>query len=240
MSDTLLANDPAARTETGEIKNLQATEQKTETKTDDKSQVEKKVDEKVEDKVDAKVDPKADDKSLLNKDDKAKPGAPEKYEDFKVPEGYKLDEPQAKELGELFKSLNIDQAGAQKLVDTYIAKQKDALEAPYKAMLKQREDWQTATKSDTEIGNKLPEVRLTISRALDALGDPKLATEFREAIDFIGAGDHPVFIKTLYKLSQLVGEGKVVRGANPSAFGQRSQDAKPATAAQALYPNLPP
>src|SRR5882762_10933205 len=46
-------------------------------------------------------------------------GAPEKYEDFKLPDGYKMDETASKEVTAMFKELNLSQDQAQKLVDYY-------------------------------------------------------------------------------------------------------------------------
>src|SRR5215831_12080092 len=51
-----------------------------------------------------------EDKSLLNQASKVAEGAPETYEPFKVPEGYKLDEEIAKEVGGLFKGMGLSQA----------------------------------------------------------------------------------------------------------------------------------
>jgi hypothetical protein len=174
----------------------------------------------------------------LNKGEKTATGAPEKYEEFKVPEGFKLDEAVGKDAGELFKSLNLDQAGAQKLVDFYIAKTQEAAEAPYKAYSEMRAEWQAAVKADPEIGGKLDVVKQTVSRALDGLGDAKLAQEFREAMDLTGAGDNPAFVKAFFKLAQKVTEGQHVSGKGPSTFGQQ-RPGQPASAAHALYPNLP-
>lgn len=180
-------------------------------------------------------------KSLLNKDGK-KPeakaeAAPDKYTEFKVPEGFKLDETTTKEAGDLFKSLNLSQDSGQKLIDYYTAKTKEAAEAPYKLYTKMREDWQTAVKADPEIGGKLGQVKITISRALDVLGDAKLATEFREAMDLTGAGDNPAFIRALYKLAQRVTEGKDVTPGGPAAV--KAPGSAPPSAAKAMYPNLP-
>lgn len=182
-----------------------------------------------------------EDKSLLNKDVKAaaSPGAPEKYTDFTVPEGYTLDETVLKESSELFKSLNLDQAGAQKLIDMYVAKTSEAFQQPYKAYKDMREGWVKEIKADPEIGAKLDQVKSTVARAIDGLGDAKLADSFREAMDVTGAGDHPAFIRVFYRLAQLVTEGKPVAGSGPSAHGQRQPGAAPVSAARALYPNNP-
>ena len=246
MSETHLANEPEARTASGEIKNLATT---TETKTPEQLAAEAKTAPALTEPAktpeqlaaDAAAAAKAEgDKTLLNKKDEAKPaGAPEKYEAFKVPEGFVLDEAVAKEAGDIFKNLGLDQAQGQSLVDFYAAKTKEAAEQPYNEYLKMREGWQNDVKADPEIGSRLPQVKETVSRALDSLGDPKLAADFRAAMDLTGAGDHPAFIKAFYKLAQQVTEGKAVKGMGPSTAGQQEPGKAPPSAAHALYPNLP-
>lgn len=227
MSDVALANEPEARTPTGEIKDqTPPTTPSTETKPTET--------------------PKADEKpSIVNAGEKptepAKAqGAPEKYEAFKVPEGYEMPEEVTKEVNTMFKDLNLSQEGAQKLIDYYHTKNQEAAEAPFKLWEKTQEEWQTAVKLDPEVGPKLNEVRQTISKAIDGIGDPKLASDFRSAMDYTGAGNNLAFIKAFYRLAQKVTEGGHVAGTGPAKFGQTAPGTtdKP-TAARALYPNLP-
>lgn len=247
MSDTHLANEPAARTETGELVN-QATvtapvvESKPAVTTTSTQGPD--TDEKSTTSTDTSAKPVTveakDDKSLLNKDTK-KPepaAAPEKYEAFTVPDGFTLDETVSKEAGDLFKGLNLSQTQAQSLVDFYIAKTSEAAEAPFKAYETMRQDWQTQMKADPELGPNLPKVKETIARAFQAIGDAKLESSFREAMDLTGAGDHPAFAKFFYKLAQRVVEGRHVSGSGPSPAGQRGPNDKPASIANAMYPNL--
>lgn len=189
---------------------------------------------------DKKPDVKAgDDKSLLNdKKDESK-GAPEKYEAFKLPEGVSLDEKVATEAQELFKGMNLDQTQAQSLIDFHLAKTKEAAEAPYKLYTETRQAWRDEIKADPEIGNKLDSVKQTVSKALDSLGDAKLANEFRAAMDLTGAGDHPAFIKAFYKLAQKMTEGTQVTAGSPTKEGQTRPGSAPQSPARALYPNLP-
>src|SRR6266550_6160401 len=135
--------------------------------------------------------------SLVNAKDEA--GAPDKYSDFTVPEGFTLDETVAKEAGDLFKGMNLPQAQAQQLVDFYVAKTREANEAPFKLWADTQEKWINEVKADSQIGSKLQQVKATISKAIDGLGDPKLASEFREAMDYTGAGNNPAFIRAFFK-----------------------------------------
>jgi hypothetical protein len=177
--------------------------------------------------------------SLLNKDEpKAPAGAPEKYEDFKVPEGFELDEKVAAEIAPIFKDLGLNQAQAQRLVDFYTAKTQESADAPMKLWRETQDRWVNEIKADPEIGGKLDQVKVTVSRAIDSLGDPKLASEFKEAMDYTGAGNNPAFIKAFYKLAQRVTEGTPVAGGKPSSLGQVNPSAPPKSAAARLYPNL--
>lgn len=234
MSETVLANSPEARSETGEIKNLvESTEPKTETTTEPPKTEE------------PKAEPSKDGETLLTKKDgetEASKGAPEKYEPFTLPEGLTLDEPTTVKASELFKSLNLDQTQAQSLVDFHTAQLKAAAEGPLSTWKSQQDTWVKEVKADPDIGHHLPEVKATVAKAIDqTIGatDPKLAAAFREAMDYTGAGNNPAFIKTFYKLAQMVTEGSFVKGNKPSSFGQRAPDAGPKTAASAMFPHLP-
>lgn len=211
----------------------------------------KKPEAKDETKPEAKTEGK-EGTSLLTKDDKAdakkeeKPaeGAPEKYEEFKAPEGFELDKEALEKASTVFKELGLNQAQAQKLVDHYGTLSKEAAEAPFKAWAELNEGWQKEVFADKEIGtgtNVKPEVKLAISRALDGLGDPALAQSFKETMDLTGAGNHPAFVKAFYRLAQQVNEGKHVAGNRPSEHGQSATGSKEkVTGAQAIWGSLKP
>lgn len=233
MSEQPLPNDPASRTPTGEILDqsltptptLEPTHTPTPSPTPDPTN--------------------PDGTTLLTKKDgepepKPAEGAPEKYEDFKLPEGIELKGEQLEQATKLFKDLNLPQAAAQSLVDYHTAQLKAAATAGTETMNTMRSDWQAAVKADPEIGSRLPAVKAEVSRALDSLNNPALVTEFKAAMDLTGVGDNPAFIKAFYKMAQMVNEGRPVSGKGPSPLGQNpsGKQAVP-TAAQAMYPNLP-
>lgn len=169
---------------------------------------------------------------------KTEGGAPETYAAFSVPEGYTLDEAVSKEASAIFKAMNLPQAQAQQLVDFYTAKTTESANQPYQTWNDMQEKWVKEVKDDPVMGPRLNEIKTTISRAIDGLGDPKLAQSFREAMDFTGAGNNPAFIKAFWKLSEKVTEGGHVAGNGPSPQGQRRANEAP-SAARAMYPNLP-
>jgi hypothetical protein len=191
--------------------------------------------------TDTKGEEKSEGTSLVNGGDKeekpSEPAVPEAYE-FKVPEGFELDETVSKEATELFKSMKLGAEPAQKLVDFYVKNLQSVAEAPLRMVQEQNDKWVSEVKADAEIGGKLDQVRTTISKAIDGLGDPVLSKGFRQVIDFTGAGNNLSFIKGLYKLAQQVTEGSHVRGNGPSAESQKAPGAAPTSAARALYPNL--
>lgn len=170
------------------------------------------------------------------KDDKPA-GAPEKYEAFKVPEGFTLDEAVAGEAGTLFKELNLSQEQGQKLVDLYTKTAQEAFDAPFKAWSDQQEAWRKEVNDDPNLGPRMGEIKTAFSKMLDGLGDPEGAKAFREAMDYTGAGNNPAFIRMMDKLSQNFTEGKPVQGAKPAPVREpgKAQGTGPA----ALWPGLP-
>lgn len=223
MSDVALANTPEARTGTGELKNQGTQTPETPPPTTPPSPP-------------AEPEEKKEEKTLLNKGEE---GAPTAYEPFKLPEGYEIPEERFKEVGALFKELNLTQSQAQKLVDYQSKMNLDAADAPYKAWDDVQKKWETEVRQDPDMGHRIQEIKTTISKALDGLGDPKLASSFREAMDITGAGNHPAFVKAFWKLAQSVTEGGHVAGGGPSPAGQKAPGQGAPTAAKALYPNLP-
>lgn len=227
MSDEQQMNSTEARTDTGEIKDQsQATSEST--KTDGSTTTETKPESAT---ASTETKPEA-------KEETKPAGVPEKYE-FKAPEGFELNETTVTEASAVFKELGLTNDQAQKLVDFQAKLSKTQAEAPYRAYDAMREGWQNEVKADKEIGHILPKVKETIGRALDTLGDPALVTQFKDAMNLTGAGDHPAFVKAFYKFASAVVEGKHVAGGGPSKHGQTStgQNERP-SAANAMYPNL--
>jgi hypothetical protein len=169
--------------------------------------------------------------------------APDKYADYKVPEGYTLDPEVKTKADGIFKDLGLTQENAQKLVDFYIAETKEAFEAPFRAYNDMKEKWREDAMNHPDLRGKLAkggEVQTRISRALAQLNDSALAAEFRQMMDLTAAGNHPAFIRVLYSLAKQVTEGSHVAGKGPSEAGQSAPGtAAPPSAAAALYPHLP-
>jgi hypothetical protein len=159
-----------------------------------------------------------------------------------VPEGYTLDTGVNDAAGTLFKELGLTQAQGQKLVDFYSEHAIKSNDALMDMVRQQNETWQTEAKAHPELKGKLEAggpVLTTISRALDALGDPQLKADFRATMDMTGAGNHQAFIRAFYKMASKIVEGTHVAGNGPSPHGQAAPGARSPSAAQAMYPNLP-
>lgn len=176
--------------------------------------------------------------SLANQKPSTETGAPAEYATYAVPDGYELDAEVAKQANVIFKEMNLTQTQAQKLVDFYTAKTTESANQPYQVWNDMQAKWVKEVKDDPQMGPRLNEIKTTISRAIDGIGDPKLASEFRAAMDYTGAGNNPAFIKAFWKLASMVTEGRHVAGGGPSPAGQKRAGEMP-SAAQAMYPNLP-
>lgn len=210
-----LGNSPGTREPTGEIKNLAETSSETPKETQSSAAAEKETSPKPE------------------------AGAPEKYEDFKLPEGFKINEKAMGEATALFKELNLPQEAAQKLLGVYVKQLQEASNAPFTAFEELRSNWRKEIISDPVYGDGTglkPEVSAVIGRAIDSMGVEE-AKAFREAMEITGAGDNPAIFKGILALAKAATEGRPVLGRGPSPAGQSPPAARP-SAAKALFPNL--
>ena len=154
-------------------------------------------------------------------------GAPEAYEDFKVPEGVKIDPDQLTEFGALAKGLNLTQDQAQQLVD-FEAKR---MEAFGKEQLGEWEKtiagWTAEAKADEEIGGKNYDPSLELAkRALAKYGTLELDTAFNH----LGIGEHPELIRIFARVGKDLGEDQILSGRDAGS-GPKSQ-------AERMYPNM--
>lgn len=172
---------------------------------------------------------------------KPEPGAvPEKYEGFKLADGYEIDQTAIDKATPIFKELGLDQPKAQKLVDLFFDLSKGQNEAAVAEMTETRKGWRGEVQK--EFGSATETVQRDIVGVIDSqlgVGEGSLGAEFRKALDLTGAGDHPAVIRALNKLVEPFKKATPVKGANPSPLGQQAPGAKPRSAAAAMYPNLP-
>ena len=166
-------------------------------------------------------------------------GAPEKYANFKVPDGFKFDEKALTEATAAFKELNLTQEAAQKLVDTYAKNTQQAIEAPYKQWADLQKEW--LGDIHDRFGSKAETVRTDISKAIDSALPPSLARAFRSALDLTGAGTNPDVVEALSIMFKPFVEGPSIRpgGISPEANKVPNASVQPSIA-EAMYPHLVP
>lgn len=174
---------------------------------------------------------KPDDK----KPDDAPQGAPEKYADFKLPEGFKPDTKIMGEAIELFKAMNLSQEQAQQLIDFQAKNFTAAAEAPYKLWADTQKEWLGDIQD--RFGSKADAVRTDINKAITNALPPSLARSFRAALDLTGAGTHPDVVEALSILTKSLVEGVPVRGNGPVVPKAPGAPERP-SAAEAMYPHL--
>jgi hypothetical protein len=157
-------------------------------------------------------------------------GAPEKYEDFKLPEGVQSDPADVAEFQGLAKELNLTQEQAQKLIDFEAKVSQKAADA---AATNQKQAWvdhvdrlTTEFKADKEIGGaKLDESVALANLALKELGTPELIQRLKTS----GMGCDVELGRLLVKA------GALMKEAEPSGLGSgAASDAGP-SGLQAMY-----
>lgn len=146
-------------------------------------------------------------------------GAPEKYEDFTVPDGAAVDPRDLAAYASAAKAANLSQGAAQKLIETMVpamaARQAEQLTALH-------QEWIDSSTADKEFGGeKFKENLGLVRKALDMFDPvPKDAksTTLRTLLDTTGFGNHPEMIRLLYRAGKAISEDKFV-GGNPRGSG---------------------
>lgn len=149
--------------------------------------------------------------------------APEKYEAFKLPEGFKLEGDRLEKLHSLAKESGWTQARAQSAVDTFCADIASSQQAAHAAQV---EAWGAQLKSDPEIGGANYEGNLqTAGKAVAKFGGPDMVNLLNET----GLGNHPVIVKAFLQVGKAISEGDL-----PGLGGAPPKPA-PLTLAEKLY-----
>ena len=161
-----------------------------------------------------KTDAKANEQTKTD----AQPNVPEAYE-FKAPEGTTLDPAGVEVFTPLFKEAKLDNATAQKFLDTY---------ATYQGQLlaKQAETWLETAKADKEIGgDKFDGTAKMAQAAFAKWASPELKT----FLESTGLGNHPELLRTFAKIG--------AAGQEESTFVQGRGSAGESDPAKVLFPN---
>lgn len=172
----------------------------------------------------AAADKAAADKAAADK--AAAEKAPEKYEDFKAPEGTVIDGKVATAFKEIAKELNLSQANAQKVIDKLapLVAQSEAgrVQTTLQSTLnKARDGWVATAKADKEIGgDKFAENIATAGKAWAAFGTPEL----KKLLNDSGLGDHPEVIRWAFRVGSHLGPDNKFVGGNNATNGPRAPE----------------
>ena len=151
------------------------------------------------------------------KPEEAAQGAPEQYEDFKMPEGMTLDGKVSEAFQGAAKELGLSQEKAQGFIDKLAPVLAQQSMERIKAI---SDDWREKSMKNEEISKSLPDIaRLRDKFAKDANGniDPDIA-EFMNS----PMGNHPGCLKLLARAGRAFGEGSYPQG-KPVATGYSAE-----------------
>lgn len=158
-------------------------------------------------------------KDAKDKGDKDKAGAPEKYEDFKPPEGIQFDPEIVTEAQGVFKELGLSQEKAQKLVDLQGKMMTKAASAQTKVWDDLTGGWAKSLLVDKEFGGvKYEENRATANKVIAKFGG-KETPALVEALTTTKMGDHPELFRLLFRIGTAMSEDKLSGEGNKDGTG---------------------
>jgi len=150
-------------------------------------------------------------------------GAPEKYE-FQLPEGLTMDTTMLSNFETEFKSLNLTNEQAQKLVSIYATQKQSEVTQAKTQLETQHSEWVSAIKTDPEIGGKNLETTTKHAQAAVA----RYATpELKALLNQTGLGSHPELVKVFAKIGKSMSETPIVIGSQPSAPDNKARQVYP-------------
>lgn len=171
-------------------------------------------------------------KSGDDKKDPTPTGAPEKYEDFKLPEGTNLAPETLTEFQALGKELNLPQETAQKLLDFGAKAQASAVETvkemQEKAWAEARKNWVSEIKTDPVVGGANYEKNRELAIRAVGFAQKQGVTGLEQVLNS-GWGDNPAMFKVFALFGKALSEDQSVEG----SFKPASMK----TAAEVLYPS---
>lgn len=134
-------------------------------------------------------------------------GAPEKYEDFKLPEGTAFDSAVAQKFSEVAKELNLSQEKAQSVVDKMLPIMHQRQLEQIKAI---SDGWRQKSESTPEIVDHIADV----ARLRDRFAFNEDGTMDPDIQEFMAspAGNHPGCLKLLARAGRAFGESGFPKG----------------------------
>lgn len=140
--------------------------------------------------------------------EKPKEGAPEKYAEFKMPEGAKLDPADFDAFTAMARADNLSQEQAQKYLDLASARMAQMHQNQSQAWQNRVEGWRQETISDPEIGGaNFKTNQEHVLRAVNKFGVPGL-TELLNS----GVGNNPALFKTFLNIGKAMAESSLKDG----------------------------
>ena len=142
------------------------------------------------------------------------------YNDFKLPEGFVVDDKEMGEFVGMAKENGLSQEGAQKMLDMGLAREKAAANAGVQAYQDLQTKWHGEVMADPEIGGtKWTATIASIDALMGKLNIPGL----KEAMNLTGAGNNPAIVKAFARLAAMAKEDRIHTGAAaPSANSNRA------------------
>ncbi len=173
-------------------------------------------------------------KSLLDgkeeeevKEDDKPTEAPEKYDDFAIPEGFTMNEIALEGFTPLAKEAGMNQENAQKMIDLFVKVQNDTVKAADDQFNEESDRNVASIKSDNEIGGDNFSDNIKIAnRVISSFGNK----DVRDALTQSGLGNHPEIVRMFLKIGNAMGEDSFVDSHNQT-------DTTEKTFAERLYPN---
>lgn len=145
-------------------------------------------------------------------EDKASAGAPEKYEDFEMPEGFVKDEEMLDNFAKLAKEANLPQDKAQEFFNLGTKMAEEIGNANVKAWEDLSKSWLSTAKSDKEFGGTRWDESLGVAKkAISEFGD----SDFVDMLNYTGVGNHPAMIRSLWKIGKAISEDRMHVGGQP-------------------------
>ena len=133
------------------------------------------------------------------------PGAPEKYEPFKLPEGFALEGEEFEKVSSMLKGMNLSQNHAQELVDYFTRRMTDEKAAGLNALAARRKEWRAEIRQRPDFANE----RGLVQRGMRAVLTDK---DEKELFEDSWMSDHPALWKVFAKIGRLVGEDSLPQG----------------------------
>lgn len=169
-----------------------------------------------------------------------KPAEPIVYEEFKFPEGAKVDKEEINKFTDVIGKYNLTQEAAQELVDMHVnavqSITKQAHADQWQVFNDQQKEWRTQIMADPVLGGSGHQTAMQkVGQAVETvIKDPDRIKAFQEALAVTGAGNNPEIVRFVHDVHKYTRQGEILNtpiGAPPDI------GPKPKTKAALMYDN---